>query len=636
MKILRPFIVLFFMYAGLYSQSVNFSVDVGDSLSPISPHIYGTNQLLNGGENWSALRLGGDRLTGYNWENNASNAGADYLNYSDDYLAQTLNIPSDSSSIPGVVTQVFHNQALQLGAYTLATLQMAGFVAADKSGPVDSAQIAPSSRWEYVKFIKGSPLSLTPNTSVDTVFMDEYVNFLVNKNGIGSSATGIQGYNLDNEPDLWSSSHPLLHPVQTTCQELIQKSVALARSVKNIDPSAELFGPVSYGFSGYYDLQTAPDWGTVSKGKLYTWFLDYYLDQMKKASDTTGKRLLDVLDLHWYSAAVGDDANGVSDPAATSTADNLARVQAPRSLWDQSYAENSWIEKYYEAYLPLIPKLMNSINRYYPGTKLSFSEYNYGGENDISGAIAIDDVLGIFAKYGVYFATIWPRNNQTQYISAAYEMYRNYNGANSTFGNYYVPSQTSDSVNCSIYSSTTPGTNEIHLIVINKNYNTSFTGNFQVSSSHPILSGKVWELNQSSSGIKEVDTVGAISNNSFSYPIGTASVYHIVLQTSITTNVAEKNTVPNKFALSQNYPNPFNPSTAIRYSLQSASQVTLKVYDVLGREVALLANGMQNAGAYTVKFDGSRFASGVYFYRLVAVRPDGGRFIETEKMDLMK
>jgi len=624
------------MYAGVYSQSVNFTVAVGDSLSPISPHIYGTNQLLNGGENWSALRLGGDRLTGYNWENNASNAGADYLNYSDDYLAQTLNIPSDSSSIPGVVTDVFHNQALQLGAYTLATLQMAGFVAADKSGIVDSTQIAPSSRWEYVKFVKGSSLSLTPNTSVDTVFMDEYVHFLVNQYGIGSSARGIQGYNLDNEPDLWNTSHPLLHPVQTTCAELIQKSVALARSVKNIDPSAEIFGPVSYGFSGYYDLQTAPDWGTVSKGKLYTWFLDYYLDQMKKASDTTGKRLLDALDLHWYSSAVGDDANGVSDPSATSTADNLARVQAPRSLWDQSYAENSWIEQYYKAYLPLIPKLMNSINRYYPGTKLSFSEYNYGGENDISGAIAVDDVLGIFAKYGVYFATIWPRNSPSQYISGAYQMYRNYDGANSAFGNYYVPSQTSDSVNCSVYGSTTPGTNEIHLIVINKNYNTSFIGNFQVSSSHQILSGKVWELNQSSPAIKVADTVGVISNNSFSYQIAPASVYHIVLQTSTTTNVAEKNTIPYKFALSQNYPNPFNPSTAIRYSLQSASQVTLKVYDILGREVVLLANGTQNAGAYTVKFDGSRFASGVYFYRLEAVRPDGERFIDTEKMDLLK
>lgn len=267
---------------------------------------------------------------------------------------------------------------------------------------------------------------------------------------------------------------------------------------------------------------------------------------------------------------------------------------------------------------------------------MSFSEYNYGGENDISGAIAVDDVLGIFAKYGVYFATIWPRNSPSQYISGAYQMYRNYDGANSAFGNYYVPSQTSDSVNCSVYGSTTPGTNEIHLIVINKNYNTSFIGNFQVSSSHQILSGKVWELNQSSPAIKVADTVGVISNNSFSYQIAPASVYHIVLQTSTTTNVAEKNTIPYKFALSQNYPNPFNPSTAIRYSLQSASQVTLKVYDILGREVVLLANGTQNAGAYTVKFDGSRFASGVYFYRLEAVRPDGERFIDTEKMDLLK
>ncbi len=305
MRLLRAIIALFLIHAAVYSQSVNFNVTAGDSLNPISPYIYGTNQLLNGGEHWTAYRLGGDRLTGYNWENNASNAGTDYLNESDDYLASTFNIPADSSSIPGVVTQVFHNQAEQMGAYSLATLQMAGFVAKDKDGVVDSTQAAPSSRWAYLKFVKGSPLSLTPNTSDDTVFMDEYVNFLVNKNGVGSSSTGIHGYNLDNEPDLWNYSHPLLHPAQTTCQELIQRSVALARSAKNIDPSAEIFGPASYGFSGYYDLQSAPDWATVSKGKLYTWFLDYYLDQMKKASDTTGRRLLDALDLHWYRLPSG-------------------------------------------------------------------------------------------------------------------------------------------------------------------------------------------------------------------------------------------------------------------------------------------------------------------------------------------
>ena len=631
MKILRPFIVLFFMSAGANSQTANFTVAADDSLSPISPHIYGTNQLLNGGENWTAYRLGGDRLTGYNWENNASNAGIDYLNESDDYLVQAFNIPSDSSSVPGIVTDAFHKQALQLGAYSLATLQMAGFVAKDKNGVVDSTQIAPSSRWAYVKPVKGSPLSLTPNTSDDTVFMDEYVNFLVNKNGIASSATGINGYNLDNEPDLWNYSHPMLHPAQTTCKELIQRSVALARSVKNIDPSADIFGPASYGFSGYYDLQGATDWNTVSTGKLYTWFLDYYLDQMKKASDTTGKRLLDALDLHWYSAAVGDNTNGISDPGATSTADNLARVQAPRSLWDKSYAENSWIEQSFSSYLPLIPKLMQSINKYYPGTKLSFSEYNYGGENDISGAIAVDDVLGIFAKYGVYFATIWPRNSPSQYISAAYEMYRNYDGANSAFGDHYVRSQTSDSVNCSIYGSMTPGANEIHLIVINKNFNTTITGNFLVSSSKRVLGGRVWELDQTSAAIKKIDSVGVISNNSFSYPIAAASICHIVLQTSVATNVAEQDNTPNKFVLRQNYPNPFNPSTTISFDLPSRSLVSLKVFDILGREVSTIISGELQAGSYTRQWNAANMSSGVYFYRLQA-----GTYMEMKKLLLLK
>ncbi len=636
MKVLQSLFVLLSVCACAYAQSVNFTVTVADSLNPISPYIYGTNQLLNGGERWGSLRLGGDRLTGYNWENNASNAGIDYLNESDNFLTEEFNVPSDSSYVPGIVTETFHSQALQLGAYTLATLQMAGFVAKDENGIVDASQAAPSSRWAYVKFVKGSPLSLKPDTSDDTVFMDEYLHFLINKYGIASSATGIQGYDLDNEPDLWNTSQPLLHPSQTTCQELIQRSVALAQSVKNVDPTTELFGPASYGFSGYYNLQDAPDWNTVSAGTSYTWFLDYYLDQMKKASATAGKRLLDALDLHWYSAAVGSDANGITDPNATSASDDTARVQAPRSLWDKSYNENSWIGEYFYDYLPLIPKLMQSINKYYPGTKLSFSEFNYGGENDISGAIAVDDVLGIFGKYGVYFATIWPLNSPSQYITAAYEMYRNYNGADSAYGNEYVPSQTSDSLDCSIYGSMTTGVNEIHLMVINKSFTTSITGNFSVSSPGHILSGRVWELNQSSPTIQEVDSVRDISNNSFSYTLEAASICHIVLQTSAVTNVAGKNDVPVKFALSQNYPNPFNPTTLISYQLPANSLVVLKVYDVLGREVEALVNETQSAGTHSVTFNASSLPSGVYFYRIDALSNDGQRFVSIKKLVLLK
>ena len=84
-----------------------------------------------------------------------------------------------------------------------------------------------------------------------------------------------------------------------------------------------------------------------------------------------------------------------------------------------------------------------------------------------------------------------------------------------------------------------------------------------------------------------------------------------------TVDVNEANDLPTKFSLSQNYPNPFNPSTSIKYSVPSNEYVSLKIYDVLGKEVATLVNQEMNAGIYEVQFDASQFTSGVYIYRLI-------------------
>jgi len=89
--------------------------------------------------------------------------------------------------------------------------------------------------------------------------------------------------------------------------------------------------------------------------------------------------------------------------------------------------------------------------------------------------------------------------------------------------------------------------------------------------------------------------------------------------------------IPDKFSLSQNFPNPFNPRTIINYQLSMFSFVSIKVYDVLGNEVVELVNEKQNAGSYSVEFDGSGFASGIYFYRL-----ETGSFVDTKKMTLIK
>ena len=89
--------------------------------------------------------------------------------------------------------------------------------------------------------------------------------------------------------------------------------------------------------------------------------------------------------------------------------------------------------------------------------------------------------------------------------------------------------------------------------------------------------------------------------------------------------------VPKVYSLAQNYPNPFNPSTLINYSLPKAGNVELKVYDVLGREVAVLVNEFKQVGNYSVQFNANSFASGVYFYKLVS-----GNFTSVKKMVLMK
>jgi hypothetical protein len=89
--------------------------------------------------------------------------------------------------------------------------------------------------------------------------------------------------------------------------------------------------------------------------------------------------------------------------------------------------------------------------------------------------------------------------------------------------------------------------------------------------------------------------------------------------------------LPQIFKLYQNYPNPFNPTTKIRYSVPRSSNVTIKVYDILGNEIATLVNGEQEAGTYEVEFDAAILPSGIYFYKLQA-----GLFVETKKMILLR
>ena len=99
----------------------------------------------------------------------------------------------------------------------------------------------------------------------------------------------------------------------------------------------------------------------------------------------------------------------------------------------------------------------------------------------------------------------------------------------------------------------------------------------------------------------------------------------------MTTDISDEEPLPSDFSIAQNYPNPFNPRTTIEYNLPKSADVSLEVFDILGRKVETLVNTEQEAGPHVVSWDGSRYASGTYFYRIQA-----GDFAETKKMLLLK
>jgi Secretion system C-terminal sorting domain len=150
---------------------------------------------------------------------------------------------------------------------------------------------------------------------------------------------------------------------------------------------------------------------------------------------------------------------------------------------------------------------------------------------------------------------------------------------------------------------------------------------------HSVDSAATWaavnEGLSDTAGYRDIYSLAVIGDYLFA---GTGSgIFRRPLAEMITSVKPSPSFRSGEFALQQNYPNPFNPSTTISYQLPVNTRVTLKIYDVLGREVKLLVNEEEHSGIHTVKFDGSDLPTGVYFSQLTA-----GAFIETKKMVLLR
>ena len=509
------------------AAQVTFAIDSTQDVRPISRFIYGLNHWNGTGRpaNTTLSRSGGNRMTAYNWETNASNAGSDFQNQNDNFLGGG-NTPN------GAVAPAIEG-ARAANAGIVVTMPTIGYVAADKNGGGDVAQTPDylAVRFHQSPARKNAPFVTTPDTTDAFVYQDEYVNFLDQRYpGAFASATTPIFISLDNEPDLWQATHARLRGdgnVATqagqnpTYAEMVQRSIAYADAAKDVNPAVTIFGPVNYGWQGMVRLQNAPDHGDRD-------FLAFFLAQMAQAQVTEGRRLLDVLDVHWYPEARGGGVRVTEDN--TSAAVVAARKQAPRSLWDASYIEDSWITACCSGgAIRLLPRLRDKITANYPGTRLAITEYNYGGGGHISGAIAQADVLGIFGREGVFAANMWPLAANNDFIHGAFEIFRNFDGANGSFGDTSIRSTSSDAASSSVYASVDSGNaGRMVLVVINKN-DAAQVAAVNVTHATQFSVARVYRLTSASSQPQRQADIAIAAANSFQYDMPANSVTTLVL-----------------------------------------------------------------------------------------------------------
>ena len=438
---------------------------------PISPYIYGTNFYSGNTSpqpNFTFDRDGGNRWTAYNWETNASNAGSDYLYENDSYLS--------GSNVAAEAVRSFIAADQGAGLASLVTVQLQGYVSADESGPV--AQPFPNlSRFKQVIYKKSTkdatPFTLTPPTSDAYVYMDEFAWALDQKfsgQGIFSaSPTHPTFIDLDNEPDLWNSTHAEVQgSTNISSSNYIANSVALAEALKDQFPHAVIFGPVNYGFEGIYSWQGDSTLNPTPNGA--NWFADKYMAGLKTASTAYSKPVVDVYDFHWYSEAT-DGTTRVTNMTGSSLTDAQVQaiVQSPRSLWDPTFTENSWITSVLGGPINILGRLQAKIAANNPGMKISISEYENGGFNHIAGTIAQADNLGVFGSMGVFAANFWPPGGTYSHTLAGFRAFRGFDGATTNFGDTSLQATSSAVQNVVVYASTdSTTTGRVVFVAINR------------------------------------------------------------------------------------------------------------------------------------------------------------------------
>ena len=205
-----------------------------------------------------------------------------------------------------------------------------------------------------------------------------------------------------------------------------------------------------------------------------------------------------------------------------------ARVQAPRSLWDTTYKEASWITDAIGQPIRLLPRVRDKIAAHYPGTGIAITEWNYGGGGHISGAVACADALGVFGREGVGVAAYWPLNSDESFANAAFRAYRNFDGQGAAFGDTSIYASTSDVATATVYASLDAANPARVVVVAINKATTTKTAGIRIAHPTAFSSLKPFTLTATGAQLTAGASVAATATNAFVYTMPAMSVSVLV------------------------------------------------------------------------------------------------------------
>jgi hypothetical protein len=484
------------------AAQVTVAVDAAANRRPINPNVYGvahasTAQLTD--LHVPLNRYGGNNTTRTNWQQNADNRGADWYFES---------VPA-ASATPGEVGDSFVASSRAAGAQAMLTIPTIDWVAklGPNRGKLASFSIAKygaqtGNDWQWMPDAgngvrtNGQPVTGNDpndaNVPSSVAFQRGWIEHLVGRWG-ASAAGGLRYYVLDNEPSIWHATHRDVHPTGATMDEVLNKTVAFAGTIKSVDPDALVVGPEEWGWSGYFysgfDQQYGGQhgWGNlpdrVNHGGAD--YLPWFLDQVRQRSTAAGRRLLDVFTVHYYPQG-GEFSDDVS-PAM-----QQRRNRSTRSLWDPNYVDETWINDR----VRLVPRIRGWVAQYYPGTQVGITEYNWGAEGHINGATTQADILGIFGREGLDMAARWATPAASTPTYKAMKLYRNYDGNRSAFGDTSVAASTANPDVVSAFAAERSSDGAITVMVINKG-TAATAATVALANVTPGAAAEAWQLTSS-------------------------------------------------------------------------------------------------------------------------------------------